>query len=121
MPMYSTDARVVVLSGRPQINVTVDTVFVNATDSVTLHASDSVVIRHADSIGKFSLFDKFSDRNTSVAEPAEAPVLTNQTPVTTVIQTITSTWQVHFNQKNGAPPMKNLRNWSLGQEKKIRP
>lgn len=101
MPMYSTDARVVVLSGRPQINVTMDTVFVNATDSVTLHASDSVVIRHADSIGKFSLFDKFSDRNTSVAEPAEAPVLTNQTSVTTVIQTITSTWQVHFNQKNG--------------------
>ena len=101
MPMYSTDARVVVLSGRPQINVTVDTVFVIATDSVTLHASDSVVIRHADSIGKFSLFDKFSDRNTSVAEPAEAPVLTNQTPVTTVIQTITSSWQVHFNQKNG--------------------
>lgn len=34
LPMYSTDARIVVLSDKPQITVTVDTVFVNATDSV---------------------------------------------------------------------------------------
>ncbi len=76
LPLLSADARFVVLSDKPQIKVTVDTVFVNVTDSTSILESDS----------------------TAVAEPVKA---TCQTLKTTVIQSINTTWQVHFNQKNG--------------------
>ena len=76
LPLLSADARFVVLSNKPQIKVTVDTVFVNIPDSISILASDS----------------------TAVTEPVEA---TCQTLETTVIQSVKTTWQVHFNQKNG--------------------
>lgn len=86
IPMYSTDARIVVLSGRPQIEFTVDTVFVNDVDSAMVNASDSIV--------------------THGSPTTEASVLTKaettcQTSEAAVIQTVDSTWQVHFEQKNG--------------------
>ena len=155
LPMYSTDARIVVLSGRPQIEFTVDTVFVNDVDSAMVNASDSIVVCRGDSTGKAGHFDRLSDRKDrlsdrkeelshfdrlsdrkgvlsdrnmslsdrkeelidrkfSDAEPVvrhgsrttEAPVLTKtgltcQTSETTVIQAVDTTWQVHFEQKNG--------------------
>lgn len=84
IPMYSTDARFVVLSNKPQISETVDTVFVNVTDSVMINTLDS----------------------TSVAEPVKAPEQSKtesigQTINATIIQTVNSTWQVRFDQKNG--------------------
>ncbi len=80
LPLLSADARFVVLSDKPQIKVTVDTVFVNASDSASIQTLDS----------------------NSVAEHAEAPVLTNSQAIkTSVIQTVNPIWQVHFDQKNG--------------------
>ena len=119
LPLLSADARFVVLSDKPQIKVTVDTVFVNIPDSAMVYDADSAAVCHVDSAGRF---DKLSDQESlfkdhmqtaslkehtiSVAEPAEASVLTKtrltcQTPETTIIQTVDSTWQVHFDQKNG--------------------
>lgn len=106
LPLLSADARFVVLSNRPQIKVTIDTVFVNTTDTTMICTSDSTEVHPVDSLVSAGHFDtsassaqrKLSDRNmslsdqrTSVAEPVEA----------TTIQTVTSTWQVHFDQKNG--------------------
>ena len=84
IPMYSTDARFVVMSNKPQISETVDTVFVNVTDSVMINTLDS----------------------TSVAEPVKAPEQSKtesigQTINASIIQTVNSTWQVRFDQKNG--------------------
>ena len=86
IPMYSTDARIVVLSGRPQIEFTVDTVFVNDVDSAMVNASDSIVTHGSPTT------------EASVLTKAE---MTCQPSETTEIQTVDSTWQVHFEQKNG--------------------
>ena len=84
LQLLSADARFVVLSDKPQIKVTVDTMFVNVPDSSTILASDL----------------------TTVAEPvvrygSPATEAAYQTLEATVIQSINTTWQVHFNQKNG--------------------
>ena len=84
LQLLSADARFVVLSDKPQIKVTVDTMFVNVPDSTTILASDL----------------------TTVAEPvvrygSPTTEATYQTLETTVIQSINTSWQVHFNQKNG--------------------
>lgn len=84
LQLLSADARFVVLSDKPQIKVTVDTMLVNVPDSSTILASDL----------------------TTVAEPvvrygSPATEATYQTLEATVIQSINTTWQVHFNQKNG--------------------
>lgn len=106
LPLLSADARFVVLSNRPQIKVTIDTVFVNTTDTTMICTSDSTEVHPVDSLVSAGHFDtsassaqrklsdqgiSLRDQQNSVAEPAEA----------TTIQTVTSTWQVHFDQKNG--------------------
>ena len=102
LPMYSTDARIVVLSNRPQIEFTLDTVFVNGADSAMVNASDSIVVCGGDSIGIAGHFDKLSDRKVSDAEPVvRHGSQTTEASILTEIQTVNSTWQVHFEQKNG--------------------
>ncbi len=126
LPMYATDARIVVLSNKRQMTVTVDTVFVNSTDSVSTHASDSTCLAvSVDSVSHFntsadSTQRKLCDRPIPAAERpasvkehiipavglAETPVLrkteaTATTPESTVIRTVHTTWLVHFDQKNG--------------------
>ena len=106
LPLLSADARFVVLSNRPQIKVTIDTVFVNTTDTTMICTSDSTEVHPVDSLVSAGHFDtsassaqrklsdqgiSLRDQQNSVAEPVEA----------TTIQTVTSTWQVHFDQKNG--------------------
>lgn len=106
LPLLSADARFVVLSNRPQIKVTIDTVFVNTTDTTMICTSDSTEVHTVDSLVSAGHFDtsassaqrklsdqgiSLRDQQNSVAEPVEA----------TTIQTVTSTWQVHFDQKNG--------------------
>lgn len=106
LPLLSADARFVVLSNRPQIKVTIDTVFVNTTDTTMICTSDSTEVHPVDSLVRAGHFDtsassaqrklsdqgiSLRDQQNSVAEPVEA----------TTIQTVTSTWQVHFDQKNG--------------------
>lgn len=106
LPLLSADARFVVLSNRPQIKVTIDTVFVNTTDTTMICTSDSTEVHPVDSLVSGGHFDtsassaqrklsdqgiSLRDQQNSVAEPVEA----------TTIQTVTSTWQVHFDQKNG--------------------
>ncbi len=106
LPLLSADARFVVLSNRPQIKVTIDTVFVNTTDTTMICTSDSSEVHPVDSLVSAGHFDtsassaqrklsdqgiSLRDQQNSVAEPVEA----------TTIQTVTSTWQVHFDQKNG--------------------
>lgn len=106
LPLLSADARFVVLSDRPQIKVTIDTVFVNTTDTTMICTSDSTEVHPVDSLVSAGHFDtsassaqrklsdqgiSLRDQQNSVAEPVEA----------TTIQTVTSTWQVHFDQKNG--------------------
>ena len=106
LPLLSADARFVVLSNRPQIKVTIDTVFVNTTDTTMICTSDSTEVHSVDSLVSAGHFDtsassaqrklsdqgiSLRDQQNSVAEPVEA----------TTIQTVTSTWQVHFDQKNG--------------------
>lgn len=106
LPLLSADARFVVLSNRPQIKVTIDTVFVNTTDTTMICTSDSTEVHPVDSLVSAGHFDtsassaqrklsdqgiSLRDQQNSVAEPVE----------TTTIQTVTSTWQVHFDQKNG--------------------
>lgn len=106
LPLLSADARFVVLSNRPQIKVSIDTVFVNTTDTTMICTSDSTEVHPVDSLVSAGHFDtsassaqrklsdqgiSLRDQQNSVAEPVEA----------TTIQTVTSTWQVHFNQKNG--------------------
>lgn len=107
LPLLSADARFVVLSNRPQIKVTIDTVFVNTTDTTMICTSDSTEVHPVDSLVSAGHFDtsassaqrklsdqgiSLRDQQNSVAEPVEA----------TTIQTVTSTWQVHFDQKNGS-------------------
>lgn len=107
LPLLSADARFVVLSNRPQIKVTIDTVFVNTTDTTMICTSDSTEVHPVDSLVNAGHFDtsassaqrklsdqgiSLRDQQNSVAEPVEA----------TTIQTVTSTWQVHFDQKNGS-------------------
>ena len=102
LPMYSTDARIVVLSNRPQIEFTLDTVFVNGADSAMVNASDSIVVCGGDSIGIAGHFDKLSDRKVSDAEPVvRHGSQTTEASILTEIQTVNSTWQVHFEQRNG--------------------
>lgn len=106
LPLLSADARFVVLSNRPQIKVSIDTVFVNTTDTTMICTSDSTEVHPVDSLVSAGHFDtsassaqrklsdqgiSLRDKQNSVAEPVEA----------TTIQTDTSTWQVHFDQKNG--------------------
>ena len=106
LPLLSADARFVVLSNRPQIKVTIDTVFVNTTDTTMICTSDSTEVHPVDSLVSAGHFDtsassaqrklsdqgiSLRDQQNSVTEPVEA----------TTIQTVTSTWQVHFDQKNG--------------------
>lgn len=106
LPLLSADARFVVLSNRPQIKVTIDTVFVNTTDTTMICTSDSTEVHPVDSLVSAGHFDtsassaqrklsdqgiSLRDQQNSVAEPVEA----------TTIQNVTSTWQVHFDQKNG--------------------
>lgn len=106
LPLLSADARFVMLSNRPQIKVTIDTVFVNTTDTTMICTSDSTEVHPVDSLVSAGHFDtsassaqrklsdqgiSLRDQQNSVAEPVEA----------TTIQTVTSTWQVHFDQKNG--------------------
>lgn len=106
LPLLSADARFIVLSNRPQIKVTIDTVFVNTTDTTMICTSDSTEVHPVDSLVSAGHFDtsassaqrklsdqgiSLRDQQNSVAEPVEA----------TTIQTVTSTWQVHFDQKNG--------------------
>lgn len=106
LPLLSADARFVVLSNRPQIKVTIDTVFVNTTDTTMICTSDSTEVHPVDSLVSAGHFDtsassaqrklsdqgiSLRDQQNSVAEPVEA----------TTIQTVTSTWQVHFDQKKG--------------------
>ena len=106
LPLLSADARFVVLSNRPQIKVTIDTVFVNTTDTTMICTSDSTEVHPVDSLVSAGHFDtsassaqrklsdqgiSLRDQQNSAAEPVEA----------TTIQTVTSTWQVHFDQKNG--------------------
>ncbi len=106
LPLLSADARFVVLSNRPQIKVSIDTVFVNTTDTTMICTSDSTEVHPVDSLVSAGHFDtsassaqrklsdqgiSLRDQQNSVAEPIEA----------TTIQTVTSTWQVHFDQKNG--------------------
>lgn len=106
LPLLSADARFVVLSNRPQIKVTIDTVFVNTTDTTMICTSDFTEVHPVDSLVRAGHFDtsassaqrklsdqgiSLRDQQNSVAEPVEA----------TTIQTVTSTWQVHFDQKNG--------------------
>lgn len=106
LPLLSADARFVVLSNRPQIKVTIDTVFVNTTDTTMICTSDSTEVHPVDSLVRAGHFDtsassaqrklsdqgiSLRDQQNSVAEPVEAAT----------IQTVTSTWQVHFDQKNG--------------------
>lgn len=106
LPLLSADARFVVLSNKPQIKVTIDTVFVNTTDTTMICTSDSTEVHPVDSLVSAGHFDtsassaqrklsdqgiSLRDQQNSVAEPVEA----------TTIQTVTSTWQVHFDQKNG--------------------
>lgn len=106
LPLLSADARFVVLSNRPQIKVTIDTVFVNTTDTTMICTSDSTEVHPVDSLVSAGHVDtsassaqrklsdqgiSLRDQQNSVAEPVEA----------TTIQTVTSTWQVHFDQKNG--------------------
>lgn len=106
LPLLSADARFVVLSNRPQIKVTIDTVFVNTTDTTMTCTSDSTEVHPVDSLVSAGHFDtsassaqrklsdqgiSLRDQQNSIAEPVEA----------TTIQTVTSTWQVHFDQKNG--------------------
>ena len=99
LPLLSADARFIVLSNKPQIKVTIDTVFVNTTDTTMICTSDSTAVHQVDSLVSAGHFNtsagsaqrKLSDQNTLVAEPVEA----------TSIQTVNSTWQVHFDQKNG--------------------
>lgn len=106
LPLLSADARFIVLSDRPQIKVTIDTVFVNTTDTTMICTSDSTEVHPVDSLVSAGHFDtsassaqrklsdqgiSLRDQQNSVAEPVEA----------TTIQTVTSTWQVHFDQKNG--------------------
>lgn len=106
LPLLSADARFVVLSNRPQIKVTIDTVFVNTTDTTMICTSDSTEVHPVDSLVSAGHFDtsassaqrklsdqgiSLRDQQNSVAEPVEAAT----------IQTVTSTWQVHFDQKNG--------------------
>lgn len=106
LPLLSADARFVVLSNRPQIKVSIDTVFVNTTDTTMICTSDSTEVHPVDSLVSAGHFDtsassaqrklsdqgiSLRDQQNSVAEPVEA----------TTIQTVTSTWQVHFDQKNG--------------------
>lgn len=106
LPLLSADARFVVLSNRPQIKVTIDTVFVNTTDTTMICTSDSTEVHPVDSLVSAGHFDtsassaqrklsdqgiSLRDQQNSVAEPVEA----------TTIQNVTSTWQMHFDQKNG--------------------
>lgn len=106
LPLLSADARFIVLSNRPQIKVTIDTVFVNTADTTMICTSDSTEVHPVDSLVSAGHFDtsarsaqrklcdqgiSLRDQQNSVAEPVEA----------TTIQTVTSTWQVHFDQKNG--------------------
>ena len=106
LPLLSADARFVVLSNRPQIKVTIDTVFVNTTDTTMICTSDFTEVHPVDSLVSAGHFDtsassaqrklsdqgiSLRDQQNSVAEPVEA----------TTIQNVTSTWQVHFDQKNG--------------------
>lgn len=107
LPLLSADARFIVLSNRPQIKVTIDTVFVNTADTTMICTSDSTEVHPVDSLVNAGHFDtsassaqrklsdqgiSLRDQQNSVAEPVEA----------TTIQTVTSTWQVHFDQKNGS-------------------
>lgn len=114
LPLLSADARFIVLSNKPQIKVTIDTVFVNTTDTTLICTSDSTEVHLVDSLASAGHFDtsadstqrKLSDQHISVAEPAEAttdPVVRHSSPTieATSIQTVNTTWHVHFDQKNG--------------------
>lgn len=114
LPLLSADARFIVLSNKPQIKVTIDTVFVNTTDTTLICTSDSTEVHLVDSLASSGHFDtsadstqrKLSDQHISVAEPAEAttdPVVRHSSPTieATSIQTVNTTWHVHFDQKNG--------------------
>ena len=106
LPLLSADARFVVLSNRPQIKVTIDTVFVNTTGTTMICTSDSTEVHPVDSLVSAGHFDtsassaqrKLSDQGISLRDQQNA----GAGPVeATTIQTVTSTWQVHFDQKNG--------------------
>lgn len=114
LPLLSADARFIVLSNKPQIKVTIDTVFVNTTDTTLICTSDSTEVHLVDSLASAGHFDtsadstqrKLNDQHISVAEPAEAttdPVVRHSSPTieATSIQTVNTTWHVHFDQKNG--------------------
>lgn len=91
LPMYATDARIVVLSNRPQITVSVDTVLINYGDSTVHCEVDSLMNGGHFDASEGSAQHKLSGQYKPVAEPVEA----------TSIQTVTSIWHVHFDQKNG--------------------
>ena len=101
LPMYATDARIVMLSNRPQITAAMDTVFVNTTDSVTVNDADTAFVCHVDSADSSGHFDRLRDRKVPVTEPVEVTVLTKSQAIKTTVQTVDATWQVHFDQKNG--------------------
>ena len=122
LPLLSADARFIVLSNKPQIKVTIDTVFVNTTDTTLICTSDSTEVHPVDSLASAGHFDtsadstqrKLSDQHISVAEPAEAttdPVVRHSSPTieATSIQTVNTTWHVHFDQKNGGTADEEFR------------
>ena len=90
LPLLSADARFVVLSNRPQIKVTIDTVFVNTTDTTMICTSDSTEVHPVDSLVSGGHFDtsassaqrklsdqgiSLRDQQNSVAEPVEATTI----------------------------------------------
>lgn len=105
LPLLSADARFIVLSDKPQIKVTVDTVFVNATDSALVQTPDSTCfVDHADSVGHFDVPAASTGSaagSTKAEATSKSPKGIGKATEATVIQTINTIWQVHFEQKNG--------------------
>jgi hypothetical protein len=88
--MLSTDARFVVLSGKPQITMTVDTLLYCGTDSA--------IVRKADSPENAVHPENCHEGLSSISGFTEE---TGQMHETETILTVDTPWTVHFAQKNG--------------------
>ena len=102
LPMYSTDARFVVLSDKRQVTVTLDTVLVNSADRDTAGTTGPTASCPADSVLETGLPGRHMETaDTSSVEPRIAYPVSAEKPFPDVIQTVNAVWQVHFDQKNG--------------------
>ena len=136
LPLLASDARFIILSDKPQIKLTVDTVFVNVSDSSMAHMTDSTVVCPMDSTVGLNHLEQLRDRDTSITGPSvrlnsqtfKTPELikteeASHTSETFVIQNVKTTWKIHFEQKNGGTAdeeFSELESWTRNENPVIK-